>query len=100
LSVLAGLAAVAKQVAKRSATLCLHLLVCGVRAHGRNSSLAHATVKRTSAVVCRVQEARKRCTATALQSHIIREQAERCNDRLDGTSSAGVGCGVCALVSQ
>jgi hypothetical protein len=100
LSVLAGQGIIVKQAAKRPAAGCLHFLVCDVCAHGRNDGLARATVKRTSAVACRLQDASKRCTAIALQQHLIRKRAECRDDRLDGASSAGFGCAVCTVESQ
>jgi hypothetical protein len=90
------------QSAVQPAAWCPYLLVC-VRTHGRNYNLAHPTVVRTPAVVCHlpdVQDAGKRGTAFALQGHDIRECAERCNDRLNGASSAGFGCEICAVGSQ
>jgi hypothetical protein len=53
---LAGRGVFAKKVANRTATICLDPLFCGVRAHGRNNGLARATVQRTFAVVCRLQQ--------------------------------------------
>jgi hypothetical protein len=63
-----------------------------MRTHGRNDGLARPTVESTSAIVCRLEEVRKCCTAVALQSSIVRECAERCNNRLDAASSAGFVC--------
>jgi hypothetical protein len=73
------------------------LRFCGVPAHGRKDGLARATAERTSAVVCRLQKAIKCFTAKALQTPVIRECAERCNDRLDGSSSPGFCCVFCVF---
>ncbi len=53
-----------------------------------NARLQLSTVRRIDAIKC--------CTAVALQELVIRERAERYNDRLYGASSTGIVCVVCA----